>query len=139
LEAHDVATGLAATCAGCVLGLFHQTLIGIRDILLIISRITCGAGSSKLTIRGLEVRDVAMGLAATPGTDAGGILVPWNPDESWANDAMIRVNAKVGTPTRSHAVYEHMEVLVHPLGVHLSEGVATSFWVSACNLCCAHD
>ncbi len=78
------------------------------------------------------MRDVAMGLAATPGTDAGGILVPWNPDESWANDAMIRVNAKVGIPTRSHAVYEHMEVLVHPLGVHLSEGVATSFWVSAC-------
>lgn len=87
------------------------------------------AGSSKLIMRGLEVRDMAQGLAATPGTYAGGILVPWNPDESWANDAMLLVKARLGPPTRSHTVYDHMEVLLHPLGVHLTDSIATTFWV----------
>eukprot|EP00884_Botryococcus_braunii_P017348 jgi/Botrbrau1/4297/Bobra.0390s0036.1 len=87
-----------------------------------------GSGSNKLIMKGLEVRDVAQGLSATPGTYAGGILVPWNPDESWANDAMLLVKGKLGVPTRSHAVYDHMEVLLHPLGVHLTDSIATTFW-----------
>ena len=57
-------------------------------------------------------------------------MVPWNPDPSWERDALVRVNAVLGPPTRTHTVYEHLDVMTHPLGVHLNEAVATSFWVS---------
>ena len=57
------------------------------------------------------------------------VLTLWNPDESWARDALLRVNAVLGPATRSHTVYEHIEMVVHPLGVHLNEAVAAAFWV----------
>ena len=44
---------------------------------------------------------------------------------------MLRVTAVVGMPTIDHNVYESVDVAVHPLGVHLTEQVATAFWVSA--------
>ena len=37
----------------------------------------------------------------------------------------------LGPATRTHTIYEHIEVVVHPLGVHLTEAVAAAFWVSA--------
>lgn len=43
----------------------------------------------------------------------------------------MQVNAVLGPATRTHTIYEHIEVVVHPLGVHLTEAVATAFWVSA--------
>ena len=42
---------------------------------------------------------------------------------------MVQVNAVLGPATRTHTIYEHIEVVVHPLGVHLTEAVATPFWV----------
>ena len=39
----------------------------------------------------------------------------------------------LGPATRTHTIYEHIEVVVHPLGVHLTEAVAASFWVSTCS------
>ena len=42
----------------------------------------------------------------------------------------MQVNAVLGPATRTHTIYEHIEVVVHPLGVHLTEAVATAFWVS---------
>ena len=40
-----------------------------------------------------------------------------------------QVRAMLGTPTRDHVVYEHVDVLLHPLAVHLSDAIASSFWV----------
>ena len=46
---------------------------------------------------------------------------------------LVQVNAVLGPATRTHTIYEHIEVVVHPLGVHLTEAVAAAFWVSACS------
>lgn len=45
---------------------------------------------------------------------------------------LLQVNAVLGPATRTHTIYEHIEVVVHPLGVHLTEAVATPFWVGNC-------
>lgn len=87
------------------------------------------AGNSKLVIHSATVRDATGSLAAAPGTDAGAVLTLWNPDESWSRDALLRVNAVLGPATRTHTIYEHIELVVHPLGVHLNEAIASSFWV----------
>ena len=77
----------------------------------------------------MEIMDASGSLSATPGTPRGAVLIPWNPDDSWKRDALLRVNAVLGPPTRTHTVYEHVDVMVHPLGVHMVESVATRFWV----------
>ncbi len=91
-------------------------------------------GNSKLVIQSAVVRDTTSSLPAAPGTEEGKVLTLWNPDESWSRDALLRVNAVLGPATRTHIIYEHIEVVVHPLGVHLNEAVAQSFWVSAPSL-----
>jgi hypothetical protein len=96
-----------------------------------IRRLSCVAGSSKLVIQHIEIVDATDGLGATPSTPKAAILVPWNPDESWKRDALLRVNAVLGPPTRCQTVYEHVDVMFHPLGVHLVESIAQAFWVSA--------
>jgi hypothetical protein len=96
------------------------------------------AGNSKLVVQSAEVRDATGALDAAPGTEAGAVLTLWNPDESWARDALLRVNAVLGPATRSHTVYEHIEMVVHPLGVHLNEAVAAAFWVRAHACTVAH-
>ena len=89
----------------------------------------CIAGTSKIVVQHIEIRDATGSLDSTPGTPPSAILVPWNPDESWKRDALLRVNAVLGAPTRTHTVYEHVDVMVHPLGVNLVESIASSFWV----------
>ncbi|KAK9806263.1 hypothetical protein WJX72_007766 [[Myrmecia] bisecta] len=86
------------------------------------------SGSSKLIIQRIDVRDAQGQLATTPGTEEGAILSTWNPDASWERDALLRVYAVVGVPTPTHSIYEHVDVMVHPLGVHLTEGVANTCW-----------
>ena len=49
------------------------------------------AGNSKLVIQSLTVRDATGALGAAAGTEAGMILTPWNPDESWTHDALVQV------------------------------------------------
>lgn len=46
----------------------------------------------------------------------------------------VRVTILVGAPTTTHTVYESVDVMVHPLGVHLTEAVASSIWVSCCSM-----
>ena len=54
----------------------------------------------------------------------------WRPDEGWGErDAFIVANAKLGTSTPTHYIYEHLDVMVHPLGVHLTETMGRNFWV----------
>ena len=48
----------------------------------------------------------------------------------------VRVTILVGAPTTTHTVYESVDVMVHPLGVHLTEAVASSIWVSCCSTKC---
>lgn len=59
----------------------------------------------------------------------GALLVPWKPNDGWKKDALFVVTASVGTPTQTHTVYRHLEVVVHPLGINLTENVAKGFWV----------
>ena len=89
------------------------------------------AGSSRLVIQSAEVLDATGGTPATAFTPAGAVLTLWHPDDTWRRDPLLRVTAVLGTPTRSHTVYEHLELSVHPLGVHLHEALATAFWVSS--------
>lgn len=64
------------------------------------------------------------------------IVSAWNPDEGWARDALLRVNATKGVPTADLSVWELVDVMVHPLGVHIVQHVANSLWVSAMLLLC---
>ena len=82
-----------------------------------------------MVVQHIEIKDATGALGPTPGTPVSAILVPWNPDDSWKRDALLRVNAVLGPPTRTHTVYEHLDVMVHPLGINLVESIAQSFWV----------
>lgn len=31
---------------------------------------------------------------------------------------------------QTHIIYDHLDVIVHPLAFHLTEGLAVAFWVS---------
>ena len=42
-------------------------------------------------IQSLTVRDATGALGAAAGTEAGMVLTPWNPDESWTHDALVQV------------------------------------------------
>ena len=39
------------------------------------------------------------------------------------------MNAVLGAPTDNHVIYDHLDVMVHPLGIHLNEHFANAFWV----------
>lgn len=80
-------------------------------------------------VQHMEIIDMTGSIGATNSTPAGAVLIPWNPDDSWKRDALLRVNAVLKPPTPTHTVYEHVDVMVHPLGVHLVEAVASRFWV----------
>ena len=91
-----------------------------------------GSGASKLVLRGLSVSDPRRRLKGSPapGVDvAGGVVVPWNPDASWREDPAARVVARrAPTAAGFAAVYEHVEATLHPLGVHLSDSLASGLW-----------
>lgn len=57
------------------------------------------------------------------------VVSAWNPDESWVQDALLRVNATRGIPTLDLNVWSLVDVMVHPLGVHIHQQVANSLWV----------
>lgn len=64
--------------------------------------------------------------AAADSNEAGIILAPWNPDESWERDELVRIYAIHGALEKRHVVYEHIEVLVHPIRVHLTAALASA-------------
>ena len=82
-----------------------------------------------MVVQHVQIMDQTGAIGATAFTQEGGILVPWNPDASYMRDALLRVQAKLGTPTPYHDVWKHMDVSVHPLGVHLTEKFASQLWV----------
>ncbi len=55
---------------------------------------------------------------------AGEVLALWNPDESWAEDEMVRLYAVHGALEQRWVVYDHIEVLVHPIRVRLTYALA---------------
>lgn len=98
-------------------------------------------GSSKLIIQKIEVKDRQGLVGEAPGLEPGMVVSAWNPDESWAKDALLRVNATKGVPTAELTVWSLVDVMVHPLGVHIHQQVANSLWVSQhclmlCHLLC---
>ncbi len=66
------------------------------------------------------------GIVFSPAVSSRSASVPVS------NSVLVQVNAVLGPATRTHTIYEHIEVVVHPLGVHLTEAVATPFWVGDC-------
>lgn len=88
------------------------------------------AGSSKLVIQRLDIKDTLGLVGEAPGLEPGMIVSAWNPDEGWERDALLRVNATKGVPTLDLTVWELVDVMVHPLGVHIVQHVANSLWVS---------
>lgn len=71
-----------------------------------------------------QAADAAAAAAAAAAAEAGLILAPWNPDESWEADELVRIYAIHGAMEARHVVYEHIEVLVHPIRVHLTAALA---------------
>ncbi|KAL0047867.1 hypothetical protein WJX82_001975 [Trebouxia sp. C0006] len=86
------------------------------------------SGSSKLIIQKIEVKDRQGLVGEAPGLEPGMVVSAWNPDESWAQDALLRVNATKGVPTAELTVWSLVDVMVHPLGVHIHQQVANSLW-----------
>ena len=52
------------------------------------------AGSSRVVVQSAEVLDLTGETKATAATPAGVIFCPWNPDESYARDALLRVQVQ---------------------------------------------
>ena len=50
---------------------------------------SCPAGSTKLVVQAVEVRDVLGRFGKASGLDAGVILSTWNPDAGWEKDALV--------------------------------------------------
>lgn len=71
-----------------------------------------------------QALEAAAAAAALAAAEAGLILAPWNPDESWEADELVRIYAIHGAMEARHVVYEHIEVLVHPIRVHLTAALA---------------
>jgi hypothetical protein len=65
-------------------------------------------------------------LAAADAAEAGIILGPCYPDESYLQEEMVRIYADHGALEKHHIVYEHIEVLVNPVRVHLTAALATA-------------
>ncbi|KAK9812398.1 hypothetical protein WJX73_007715 [Symbiochloris irregularis] len=105
---------------------FLQLRIG--GVLLDNERNRDKSGSSKMVVQHAQVTDHTGAISATAYTEAGAVLVPWNPDASYARDALLRVQARLGIPTPQFAIWEHMDVMVHPLGVHLTDKFGTQIW-----------
>lgn len=82
----------------------------------------------------MEVKDQQGLVGDAPGLEPGMIVSAWNPDESWVQDALLRVNATRGVPTLDLNVWSLVDVMVHPLGVHIHQQVANSLWVGAQSL-----
>lgn len=93
------------------------------------------AGSSKFIIHRIDIFDptpVASGTdAAASAVEDGSILEVWNPDESWERDPMVRVNAVMGVPTEEHTVYENLDLMVHPMRIHINDALLSNLWVRA--------
>ncbi|GAB4818387.1 hypothetical protein N2152v2_005433 [Parachlorella kessleri] len=100
----------------------------IRDLSMDIFRNKDRSGFTKFVIHRIEVMDSSGSLDAAPGIGPGVILSVWNPTKSWERDPMVRVNATMGVPTKTHIVYDLLDVTVHPLGLHLTEAIAVKFW-----------
>ena len=93
------------------------------------------AGSSKLVVQRLDIRDTLGLVGEAPGLPPGMIVSAWNPDEGWERDALLRVNATKGVPTADLTVWQLVDVMVHPLGVHIVQHLANSVWVGAYAMC----
>lgn len=87
------------------------------------------SGATKFTVHRITFQDTTKQVPKSPGTQEGVLFGCWNPDASWEKDEMIRVNATMGSPTpEARAIYDHLEFMVHPLGIHLTYPVANSLY-----------
>ena len=43
----------------------------------------------------------------------------------------VRVNAVLGVPTEDHTVYENLDLMVHPMRVHINDTLLSNLWVRA--------
>ena len=44
---------------------------------------------------------------------------------------MVRVNAVMGVPTEQHTIYENLDLLVHPVRLHIHDALLSKLWVRA--------
>lgn len=78
------------------------------------------------SIRKLELHDAEGRLPATKGTGNGVILAHWDPSPASENDPTLTLHARHGPHTSgSQLVMQHLEVVVHPLGMHLTQALAS--------------
>jgi hypothetical protein len=86
--------------------------------------LSAAAAADNSAQQAADAAAAAAAAAATAAAEAGLILAPWNPDESWEADELVRIYAIHGAMEARHVVYEHIEVLVHPIRVHLTAALA---------------
>eukprot|EP00873_Tetraselmis_striata_P016485 jgi/Tetstr1/436749/TSEL_025530.t2 len=84
------------------------------------------SGTIQASIRKLELHDAEGRLPATKGTGNGVILAHWDPSPASENDPTLTLHARHGPHTSgSQLVMQHLEVVVHPLGMHLTQALAS--------------
>eukprot|EP00803_Ostreobium_quekettii_P004304 evm.model.scf_1699.1 EVM.evm.TU.scf_1699.1 scf_1699:12197-31250(-) len=80
------------------------------------------SGESKMSVHRIELRDLQNLVGETPSLDRGVVLSVLQPAS--ASEEMIRGLFVRGGQTSSLIYYEHIEVWVHPLGLHFTEQAA---------------
>eukprot|EP00798_Chlamydomonas_sp_ICE-L_P007148 gene7148-255_t len=83
--------------------------------------------STKLQLTSVAMRDLQGLLGSAPGSLVGPILTVWNPDSSWEGDDALSIYTIHGGLTHEGAfVYDHIEVVLHPLIIHLTSNLANA-------------
>jgi len=44
---------------------------------------------------------------------------------------MVRVNAVMGVPTEQYTIYENLDLMVHPMRLHINDALLSKLWVRA--------
>ncbi len=89
------------------------------------------AGTTKVQLHSAVFRDSSQPPASSRPSraahhDPGIILAAWKPDNSWADDELLRLYCVHGALEAAASVYEHIEVVAHPVVVHLTYALATA-------------
>uniref|UniRef100_A0A7N0UUA0 FMP27/BLTP2/Hobbit GFWDK motif-containing RBG unit domain-containing protein n=1 Tax=Kalanchoe fedtschenkoi TaxID=63787 RepID=A0A7N0UUA0_KALFE len=63
-----------------------------------------------------------------PNAKSDTLLAAWNPPTDWGKKVMVHIDAKQGAPKDGNSTFEHFQVDIYPLRIHLTEAMYRKMW-----------
>ncbi|KAL9684811.1 hypothetical protein QQ045_022252 [Rhodiola kirilowii] len=63
-----------------------------------------------------------------PNAKSATLLAAWNPPAEWGKKVMVHIDAKQGAPKDGNSTFEHFQVDIYPLRIHLTETMYRMMW-----------